>query len=508
MAFAIDGKKIAKNTMMLYLRLGITMVISFFTARVTLQQLGVDDYGLNNLVGSVVSLFSFINGSMGTAVQRFYNIEIGRNDEQRLKRVFGVGLYLHLWVASITVLLAEIFAIFFLYKLNIPSNRLFAAHVVFQISIISLALNIVNVPYSALLRSREMFSKMAIVEIVQALLRLCVLYLLVISSFDKLITLSILNCFITFYYVGSLFLMARQFKEAHHRPCCDKSLMRQMMVFVSMLLITVLAELLNTKGLIVLINIYFGLAVNAAFAVAVQVMNLVNSFAINFKQSMVPQMVSSYSAGDKANMFRLINIGTKVTFILMLTISMPVIFASKWLLTLWLGSPPKYSSELVSLVLININVSSFSYFLYQGVHATGKIVAQQAWMSGAYMVNVILVFISFELGYNFYSALYITILISVFRTGVNLFYAWKNLKYDVVLFLNITTRCLFAILVCYSVGLVWIMNFSISVISHLFLVIVMIAISLFTGYTFVLDKEERHMVLIFTKKIINHEQNL
>ncbi len=169
MAYSINSKKIATNTIALYIRLGITMFISFFTARVMLQQLGVEDYGLNNLVGSIVTMFSFINGSMGTAVQRFYSIEIGKGNPERLGRVFGVGLYLHIIVAFITFLIAEIFAVFFLHKMNIPEDRMFAAQIVFQISVISLILNIINVPSAALLRAREMFSKTA----VEAVFRRC-----------------------------------------------------------------------------------------------------------------------------------------------------------------------------------------------------------------------------------------------------------------------------------------------------------------------------------------------
>ena len=151
MTSRINNKKITKNTIALYVRMGISMIISFFTTRITLQVLGVEDYGLNNLVAGVVSMFSFINASMGTAVQRFYSIEIGKNNKERLSKVFGTGLYLHILVALITLLLAELFAVFFLHKLEIPENRMFAAHIIFQISVISLILNIISVPYTALL---------------------------------------------------------------------------------------------------------------------------------------------------------------------------------------------------------------------------------------------------------------------------------------------------------------------------------------------------------------------
>ena len=188
MAFQINKDKIAKNTVALYIRMGITMLISFFATRVTLQVLGVEDYGLNNLVGGIVAMFSFINSSMGTAVQRFYSIEIGKKDDGKLKRVFSAGLYCHIVVALITFLLTEIFAIFFLSKLQIPPERMLAAHIVFQTSIVQMLLNILSVPYSALLRARERFSSTAIIDIIQAVLRLGVLYLLFIISFDKLIS--------------------------------------------------------------------------------------------------------------------------------------------------------------------------------------------------------------------------------------------------------------------------------------------------------------------------------
>ena len=169
------------------------MIISFFMVRVTLQQLGVEDYGLNNVLSSIVSMLSFLNGSMGTAVQRFFSIEIGHENERALSRVFGVGLSLHSLVALITFVIAEIFAIFFFEKMNIPPDRLGAAHIVFQISIISFILNILNVPFAALLRAREQFSKTAMVEIVQAFLRLGVLYLLITIDYDKLVTLATLS---------------------------------------------------------------------------------------------------------------------------------------------------------------------------------------------------------------------------------------------------------------------------------------------------------------------------
>lgn len=495
MTFRIDNKKIAKNTIALYIRMGITMLISFFTARITLQQLGVEDYGLNNLVGSIVSMFSFLNGSMGTAVQRFYSVEIGKQNENNLKKIFGTGLYLHIIIAIITVVIAEIFAIFFLHKMNIPEERLFAAQVVFQISIISLALNIINVPYAALLRAREMFSQTAIIEIIQSLLRLVILYSLIHINFDKLITYSLLNFGITLFHIGAFTIMAYKFKETHTIPCKNNDIIKKMLSFISMLIITVLCQLAKTQGVIILINLFFNLAINAAYAVAVQVSNMVNTFAMNFKQSMVPQLMASYGANDLTAMHKIINTGTKITFILLLMISMPIIFDGEIILKLWLETPPEYSDKLVALVLIYINISSFTYFHYQGVHASGNIKGQQMWMSSLYIINVVLIYIILKLGANFESALYVNMFISIIQCVINLIYAKKYYDYNLTLFIKrILIPCLFVVIFV-SMTLLFISNlFATEITKFIVDFIVSEIMILFLGYFIILDKVEKNKI--------------
>lgn len=503
MAFTIDSRKIATNTIALYLRLGITMLISFFMTRVMLQQLGVEDYGLNNLVASVVSMFSFINGSMGTAVQRFYSIEIGKGNQERLGKVFGVGLYLHIIVAVITLLLAEVFAIFFLHKMNIPAERMFAAQVVFQISMVQLALNIINVPYAALLRAREMFSRTAVVEILQAFMRLGVLYLLVTINYDKLITLSVLNLGITLFYVGALCFMARRFEESHNKPVRDKELIKLMLTFISMLVVTVLAQLAKTQGIVILINLFFGLVINAAYAVAVQVSHAVHTFVMNFKQSMVPQMMSAYGADDKVAMIKIINMGTKITFLLMLMISIPVIFEAQFILDIWLKEPPEHAAKLVALVLIAINISSFTYFQYQGVHATGKILAQQIWMSSLFVLNIVIIYVVFKLGASFEAALYVNMVISALQCGVNLYYAQKQYEYSVNNFIaHILLSCL--ITICLIVGVMVVLTRMIAPSTIRFIISFGVSelMILGLGYFVVLDKSEKKSISSHIKKTI------
>ena len=492
MAYQVDNKKIAKNTLALYFRMGFTMIVSFIATRVTLKVLGVDDFGLNNLVSSVVALFSFLNASLGTAVQRYYSIEIGKEDFVSLKNVFGCALSMHLIVAIITVLLMEVFAIFYLHKLNIPPERLYAAQVAFQISIVSLFFNILSVPYSAMLRAKELFSSIATVDIVQAVLRLAILYLLYTINYDKLITLSCLNFVISMFYVVSLVVLAHKEDACHSALCWDKDIISEMLKFISMLILTVLASLFRDKGIIVLINMFFGLAVNAAYAIAMQVMSLTNTFVTNFKQSMVPQMMASYGYGDMPTMHRLINLGTKITFLLMLAISMPIMFECDYILNLWLGTPPEHASKLVILALINVNISSFTYFLYQGVHATGNITKQQTAFSLLYVFNIVLVYVCFELGLNYTFALYVTIGISVLQCLVNLYFAKKTFNYCIKTFLTtVIPQCM--IITMSSVVILYCL---ISYVESSFLRIIIVLIIhtiliLLGGYLLLLGKQEK-----------------
>ena len=499
--FVVNNKKIAKNTLVLYLRMAFVMIVSFFTTRITLEVLGSEDYGLNNVVGGVVAMFSFINGSMGTAVQRFYSIAIGEGNADRLKKIFGCGLYLHFIVTIITLLLAEIFAFFFLHKLNIPIERMHAAHIVFQLAMVSMCLNIINVPYTALLRARENFSTVAVADIITAILRLSILYLLVTIKYDKLILFAIFNFIISLWNVIFLTYKARQYEETHTSICRDKTLIKEMISFVSLLLFTVLAQIIRDNGLIVLVNMYFGLALNAAFAIAIQVSHMVTTFVMNFKQAIVPQLMTAWGANNKKAVIFLVNIGTKVTFLLMLILTIPIVFESDFILKIWLKEPPQYADILVSLAVLSINISSFTYFLYQAVHATGKIKFQQLWMALLYMLNVILIFAAFELDYNHYFAYFITIIISSIQCFVNMYFAKKYINLSLSdFFINIILRSIF---VC-SIVIVLYYLLKTHIHSGWFRLIVGLLsntiICIIGGYVILFNKNEKH---IFKTKIFD-----
>lgn len=503
--------RIAKNTMALYIRMGITMLISFFSVRITLDVLGVEDYGLNNVVASVVTMFGFINGSMGTAVQRFFSIEIGKNNEQALAKVFNTGLFLHVMVALITLVIAQIFAVFFLSKLNIPPERLFAAHFVFQVSALTLILNVLNVPFAALLRAREEFSKMAVLDVIRSVFQLGVLYLLYQSEYDKLIILSSLSFLVSLLYILSITYLAKKHKEASFRLSRDKTLIKRMLNFISMLVITVLSSVLNKQGIIILVNLFFGLTINAAYAIAFQVSTVMDTFAMNFKQSVVPQLTAAFGANDTARMNKLMFLGTKITFLLMMLISIPVIFESEYILSLWLKEPPQHAATFTSLILIGLNINTFSYFVYQAVHASGKINEQQIFTSISYVVSITVIYLVFKIGGNFFYAAYIPIVFSFIRNLIILNSAKKVISLDVKYYVvHVVGRSLvLAVVLCaLIVGIV--NTVDVSFFRLTLTMLLSITIVILGGYFILLSKSERVTVggilvlvkqKVFTRKL-------
>lgn len=441
-----NNQKIARNTIALYIRTAVTMVVSFLSVRVTLQVLGSEDYGLNNLVGSVVSLLSFISASMGTSVQRFLSVEIGKDNISYLRKIFGVGLYLHCCIAIITFIACELFAAFFFYKLNIPDERLFSAQLVFQISSLSLLISIITVPFGSLLRAHEEFAKFALLDIFQAFGRLIVLYALFVIDFDKLILLSILNFIISLMYIGGTVVLSRKYPEGRFHIEKDKKMIKEMLGFISLLLFTVLFSVFRDNGIVIFINMFFGLLVNAAYAIALQMMTVVNTFAMNFKQALVPQMMAAYGANDMKRMNELIFTGTKITSILLLIITLPIIFETHYVLDIVLKDVPNMASEFTRLTMINVNIASFTYFLYQGVHATGKIKGQQVAMSSLYALNVLFVYLLYLLGCSCYSALYVTIGCSLIQCLINVFFSNKTFGFNAIKYLLLASKFLVVVI--------------------------------------------------------------
>lgn len=347
-----DGKRIAKNTLMLYLRMFLVMGISLYTSRIVLEQLGIVDYGIYNVVGGVVAMFGFINASMAASTQRYLTFDLGRKDLEHLNITFNTSLHIHVIIALVVVSIGEIGGVWFMYnKMQIPPDRMTAAFWVFQFSLASMIVTFINVPYNALIIAYEKMSAFAYISILEVVMKLGIAFLLMASPIDRLIYFAILN-FVSSIIVRIIYTIycSRNFAAVKLRRLFNKSLFKEMSGFAGWSLFGQLAAIGFTQGLNVLLNMFFGPAVNAARGVAVQVQGAVSQFSMNFQTAINPQITKSYAQQDFGNMHMLVCRSSKFTYFLLFALTLPILLETPYILNLWLKEVPDYTVDRKSVV--------------------------------------------------------------------------------------------------------------------------------------------------------------
>lgn len=370
-----NNKRIAKNTLMLYLRLFITMAVGLFTSRVVLNTLGISDYGINNVVAGFVSMFSLLTGSLSAAIGRFINVSLGKGDIKRLKTVFSSSVTIMLVMSAVILVLAEPISIWFLNnKMNIPEGRMYAANWVLQFSLLSFVVNLISVPYNATIIAHEKMNVYAYMSIFDVTMKLIIVYMLYISPFDKLITYSFL-----FLCVGILdriiygIYCGRHFEEAHYHFVFDKSLLKDMGEFAGWNLFGSGAYLFNTQGVNIVTNIFFGVTANAARGVANQVEGIVKQFVTNFTTAINPQIMKSYAKGDIDYLYSLVCRGAKFSYLLMLLFVVPFMFETETIMRLWLKNYPPEAPIFLRLSMIGTLFDMLGNSTANAAWATGRI---------------------------------------------------------------------------------------------------------------------------------------
>lgn len=315
---AANNKRIAKNTLMLYIRMLFMMGVSLFTSRVILETLGVEDFGIYSVVGGIITMFAFINGGMVSATQRFITFEIGKGNVEKLKSVFSTSLQIHALISLIIILLGETVGLWFLYeKMVIPEARMDAAMWVYQCSIIACVVNIMSIPYNADIVAHEKMSAFAYISIVEVSLKLIIVYLLLLSPWDKLIVYAILLLLVQFSirFVYSHYCH-KHFEETNYKHQWNKPLLYEMISFAGWSFWGSLSVVLYTQGLNMLLNVFFGPVVNAARGIAVQVQSAVQQFTTNFQMALNPQITKNYAVGDLDQMHSLMFRSARFSFFL------------------------------------------------------------------------------------------------------------------------------------------------------------------------------------------------
>lgn len=438
-----NNKRIAKNTLFLYFRMILILVVSLYTSRVVLRELGVVDFGVYNVVGGIVLMFSFLNSSMSTATQRFLTFELGKGDFYRLKSTFSASLNIHIVLGGIIFIFAETIGLWFVNeKLVIPPERLFAANVVYQCSILSFFINITQVPYNASLIAHEKMDIYAYLSIFEVVGKLCVAIVLVRYGDDKLIIFAFLVLLI---HVILLFLYRAycifNYKECRLSLFWDKNLYKEITSFASWNIFGSIAWLFKGQGLNILLNLFFGPAINAARGLSYQISGTLSGFVSNFTLALNPQITKHYAQGKIQEMELLSYVGLKFSYMLLFLFVFPILLNVEYIMTLWLGNVPSYTSIFVTLVLIDELINSiFGSPLMTSLMATGNIKRYQIVVSICIMQIFPLAYIVFFLGSHPESVFYIMIMISLLSGVIRLHFCVKQLGYSYDHFVEVTFR--------------------------------------------------------------------
>lgn len=417
-----NNKRIAKNTLLLYFRLFITMGIGLYISRIVLDILGVKDFGIYNVVGGVVTLFSLISGSLSASVSRFLTIELGLGDQLRVSRVFSVSLIIHLVLAIVVLLLAEFVATWFLNtRMNIPAERLAAANWVLQCSILVFVINMISIPYNAVIIANERMKAFAYINVAEVLIKLIGVLLLYWVTIDKLKAYSVLLLFIALI-VRMIYVVycKRHFNECRGKLTYDVMLMKRMVAFAGWNFIGSSSAILRDQGVNVAINLFCGPAVNAARGISVQVNSALNSFASNFVTALNPQIMKSYAQNDRAYMLMLIQQGARLSFYMLLVLSLPVFIETETILNFWLTTVPEHTVNFVRLILLFTLCESLSATLITAMLATGKIKKYQIIVGGIQMLNFPVSYVLLHKGFVPEVTIVVAIAFSVVCLGARL----------------------------------------------------------------------------------------
>ena len=433
-----NNKRIAKNTLILYARMLFLMVISLYTSRVILQTLGVEDFGTYNVVGGFVALFAVLSQSLSSAASRFLTFEMGRGYEEKLEKVFSTILIIHILLAAVIAILAEAFGIWFVnHKMVVDQSRLEAANWVFQFSVLTFCVNLVTVPHNAAIIAHERMNAFAYIGIFDGIGKLLICYLLLVSPIDRLLFYGLLMFLIQLVSRGMYYIYCKKhFSECHLRLIYDKQLLKEISGFAGWNMIGSSSAILRNQGGNILINLFYGPVVNAARSIANQVLHAVNGFVENFFTALKPQITKSYASGDRNYMMSLIFQGCRLSYYMLLALSLPILMNTNYLLHLWLKNVPDSSNIFVQLTLVFTMIESISTPLITAQQATGKVRNYQLVVGGIQLLNLPISYIFLKLGGVPETILYVAIFLSVCCLGARLYMLRTNISLDVWSFIK------------------------------------------------------------------------
>ncbi len=407
-----NNKRIAKNTLMLYIRMIISTLVTLYTSRVVLNTLGVDDYGIYNVVGGIVAIFSFLNSSMSGATSRFLTYEMGCNNG-KLSETFSSALYIHIGIAILILVAAETVGLWFMNnKLVIPDDRMFAAHVVYQCSIISMMVTVTQVPYNASIIAHEKMDVYAYIELLNVFLKLGIVFILMIGRFDKLILYAILVLVVSIL-IAAIYRIycTKKFPECHLSSSPDMQIIKPMLSFSGWDLYGNMSVSVRQQGTSIILNMFYGPALNAAIGLANSVQNVILSFANNVIMAFRPQIIKQYAEQNIVRMQSLIIYALKISLSLFILIGVPLYFESEFVLKIWLKNVPDYTVFFLRVILLCGLFGLVKLIFNIGIHATGRIRLLSFLTGDIYILTVPILYMALKLGAEINPLYYIVVVL-------------------------------------------------------------------------------------------------
>lgn len=503
------SKKIAKNTVALYIRMFVTMVITLFTSRIVLKELGVADYGLYNVVGGVVTLFAFLRSSMASSTQRFLSFEMGKGNFENLRNIFSICFSSHILIAVVLLFLAETIGLWFLNsQINIPDSRLEAANYIYQFSVLALCTSVISIPYTADIISNEKMGYFAFLGILDAVFKLVIAYMIIISPFDKLVFYGFLMFLVTFInLILNWIYCHHNFAETHYRFYWDKESFKRVFRFSGWTIWGQLAIVGSNQGSNILVNIFFSVTANAAMGVGHQVNNAITGLISNFQTAFKPQITKSYAEQDFEYLKVLTKYAAKISFFLLFFVSLPIVANIDFILDVWLDKVPKYANDLCIIFIFASLCNAMSAPLYMNVFATGNIRTYQIVMSFAYLIELIIVYLLFKIGLSLIVGVSMKVLLNFFVIFIRLYYARKtNQNFNTSDFLQKAMYPLMSIAIIFFFFAYYLSELQMGIVWQLSITVIIEIVAILFCYYVGLSRSEKQLVKkVSLKKIIHRK---
>jgi O-antigen/teichoic acid export membrane protein len=483
----------------------LSMGVGLYTSRVVLNTLGIEDFGVYNIVGGIVVLFGFFNSAMSAATQRFLSFDIGKNDTLQLNKTFNTTLNIHFLIAIIVLVLSESIGLWFVnYKLNLPEDRMIAVNWVYQFSVLTFLLGIIQVPYNALIIARERMNVYAYISIFEVIFKLIIVYLLVILDYDKLILYALLLFVIAFFVrLIEKEYCKKYFEESKYSFQYDKEYTKTLLSFSGWSLFGNIASIARSQGNNILLNLFFGALMNASYGIAMQVQGVVGAFVTNFQIAVNPQIIKQYASGNKEQSLKLIYQSSKLSFFIMFLIASPIIFNVDYVLELWLKNSPSYTSIFVVLSLINILIDTISGPLMVAAQAQGNIKWYQIVIGTLIFLCLPLSYLLLKLYNEPKLIFFLIIVVNLLSLILRMIFLKYLMNFNISDFLkNVLLKIVIVISLFLIIFYLVINNiksdsdFILFILKSMAIVVVNLVLFYFIG----IDKAERNFILLFFKK--------